>query len=179
MDNIKINIEKIKNSIKKMNGKKSVFILMLGLMGILFIGLSELIPDYTNEKALSSGDGFYGISDKEKELENRIEKAVSKIKGAGKTEVTVMLGSSEEFFYAENHSEKNGEKDTDSESEYVIIDGENGEKPLLIKTREAEIRGVLVVCEGGKDVFVKERITEAVCALLDIASNRVSVAEMA
>lgn len=179
MDNIKDYFEKIKTGFKNIGSKKSAFILMLGLIGILLIGLSELFPEQKNEEKVITKEKDSGFSEKEAEIEKRIEDAVSKIKGAGKTEVTVMLESSEEYFYAENSSESSGEKDIDTESEYVIIDGENGEKPLLIKTKEAEIRGVLVVCEGGENAFVKERIIEAICALLDIPSNRVSVAEMA
>ena len=53
------------------------------------------------------------------------------------------------------------------------------EEPLVLKTKEAKIRGVLVVCEGGENPLVCEKVLEAVCALLDIPSNKVSVAKMA
>ena len=57
--------------------------------------------------------------------------------------------------------------------------GDDGEKPIVIRTDEAKIRGVLVICEGGKNPLVREKIIEAVCALFNIPSNKVSVAEMA
>ncbi|MBR5872423.1 MAG: stage III sporulation protein AG, partial [Oscillospiraceae bacterium] len=65
------------------------------------------------------------------------------------------------------------------EDEIVIIEDDDGEKPIVIRTDEAKIRGVLVICEGGKNPLVREKIIEAVCALFNIPSNKVSVAEMA
>ena len=59
------------------------------------------------------------------------------------------------------------------------MEGAEGEEPIVLKTDEAKIRGVLVVCEGGDDPFVCEKILEAICALLDVPSNKVSVAKMA
>ena len=61
----------------------------------------------------------------------------------------------------------------------MIIDGENGEEPIVIKTVGAKIRGVFVVCEGGDDPVIKEKIIKALCALLDIQSNQVSVTKLA
>ena len=41
------------------------------------------------------------------------------------------------------------------------------------------MRGVAVVCEGGDNPQVAERIINAVCAVLGIKASRVSVAGMA
>lgn len=179
MDSFKKFFEEIKKTISKMKAGKSLLILLLGCFGILLIGFSELIPSEKEEiSEFSEGESFR-IREKEEEIEERIKNAVTKIKGAGKTEVTVMLESSGEYFYAENHSENSEENSFERESEYVIIDGEKGEKALLIKLKEAEIRGVLIVCEGGKNPIVAEKIIDAVRSLLNIPSNKVSVAEMA
>ena len=104
---------------------------------------------------------------------------VSSLERAGNTPRPITFDSSKEYFYAKNSSENIGDSETEKESEFVILDSSEGEKPIVLKTDEAKIRGVLVVCEGGKDPFVCEKILEAICALLDIPSNKVSVAEMA
>ncbi len=162
----------------KQNGKAR-FVLILGCVGILLIFLSELFPKNVTEYPAKENTNFYELSDSETKIEKRIEEAVSKIKGAGRTHVTITFDSSEEFFYAKNSSENVDESEKSKEYEFVIIEGKNGDEPIVLKKSEAKIRGILIVCDGGKNPLVCEKIIEAVCALLDIPSNKVSVAEMA
>lgn len=177
MDKIKkIDIKKFLNENRN---KKTLLILAAGLIGIVFILFSEAASEKesydTTEKETFDKD----ISESEIILENRIGEAVSKIKGAGKTHVTITFESSEETFYAKNFSGSIRENEKENEEEIVVIDGKNGEEPIYLKTDVAKIRGVLVICEGGANPLVKEKIIEGICALLDIPSNKVSVAEMA
>ena len=174
--NIGSNIKKI---FKGKQNKKAILIFSLGAIGIILILLSEILPEKDSENKTAESLFVSEISQKEKILEQRISEAVSKINGAGKTHVTITFESSEEYIFAENFSENSSENEAEIESELVIIEGEKGDLPVTIKTNEAKIRGVLIICEGGKNPLVKEKIIEGVCALLDIPSNKVSVAEMA
>ena len=172
--------KKIKEIFGKNQSRTSAFILLLGCIGMLLIVLSEFIPDNLSEsKNIAANCNFSNTATKESELESRLKDVISQISGAGKTVVMVTLDSSEEYFYAKNSSEDKDDTETKKESEIVIIDGENGEEPIILKSTEAEVRGVLVICEGGENAVVREKIIEAVCALLDVPSNRVSVAKMA
>lgn len=179
MEEIKKIDSKIKEWLSEIKNKKTLWIVLLGICGIALICLSELFPKDTAEIHKTEENFRLDFSERETELENRLEEAVSKINGAGETDITVTYESTKEFFYAKNSSETNGDTETESEFEFVIIDGANGEEPIFIKADEAKIRGVLVVCEGGGNALVREKIIEAICALLDIPSNKVSVAEMA
>lgn len=174
----KLNI-KIKDFFGKMQSKKAMFVLLLGCVGMLLVGLSELIPAEKESAKNVSNKNEPDISEREEALEERLEIMLSEIEGAGKTSVMLTFDSSKEYFYAENSSEDRKDSENSKESELVIINGENGEEPIVIKTAEADIRGVLVICEGGGNALVREKIIEALCALLDIPSNRVSVAKMA
>ena len=169
---------KVKKFFGEKQNKKARFILILGCAGIMLIVLSEVVPQNKPELK-DTKESFLSTSEKESELEKRIEDAISKIKGVGQTDVTITLDSSDEFYYAKNSYENIDEAEVAKEYELVLIEGENGEEPLLIKTSEAKIRGVLIICEGGNNSLVCEKIIEAVCALLNIPSNKVSVAEMA
>ena len=142
------------------------------------IFLSELFPENISEKEEQEFTS-YDVTKKEEVLEKRLSEAISQINGAGKTKVMLTFDSSEEFLFAGNSEEEKDVTKTETKSEFVIIEGKNGEEPLLIKTNEAKIRGVLVICEGGDNPLIKETIIEAVCALLNISSNKVSVAKMA
>ena len=176
MSEIKSFVSKFKVLFSVIKNKKSVLIVLLGIIGIFLIFISEIVPEREKEIVKTPSDLPSGF---ELELEKRLEEAVSQISGAGKTDITITLDSSKEYFYAKNSSENIDDSETEKESELVILEGAEGEEPIVLKTDEAKIRGVLVVCEGGNDPLVCEKILEAICALLDIPSNKVSVAKMA
>lgn len=169
-------VSKFKDIFSVIKNKKNVLIVSLGFIGIFLIFISEIVPEREKEIVKTPSDFPSGF---ELELEKRLEEAVSQISGAGKTDITITLDSSKEYFYAKNSSENTSASETEKESELVILEGAEGEEPIVLKTDEAKIRGVLVVCEGGNDPLVCEKILEAICALLDIPSNKVSVAKMA
>ena len=176
MNEIKTLFKKYQDAFSRIKNKKNLIIVLLGFVGIILIFVSEIIPEKETERISEVPDISYGF---ETDLEKRLEEAIFQIKGAGKTDVTITFDSSKEYFYAENFSENKGNSETEKETEFVILDGSEGEEPIILKTEEAKVRGVLVVCEGGDDPFICEKILEAVCALLDIPSNKVSVAKMA
>ena len=176
MSEIKSFVSKFKDMFSVIKNKKNVLIVLLGFIGIFLIFISEIVPEREKEIVKTPSDLPSGF---ELELEKRLEEAVCQISGAGKTDITITLDSSKEYFYAKNSSENIDDSETEKESELVILESAEGEEPIVLKTDEAKIRGVLVVCEGGNDPLVCEKILEAICALLDIPSNKVSVAKMA
>ena len=174
----KLNI-KAKELFSGIKNKKSAFAVSLGVLGMILILLSEIVSDNRTIGEKTESVVANNFLECETELEKRLEEAVSQINGAGKTDITITFDSSKEFFYAKNSSENKNDSETESKLEFVIIEGENGEEPIVLKTSEAKIRGVLIVCEGGENPLVREKIIEGICALLDITSNKVSVAKMA
>ena len=179
MENLKNTLQKIKDFFALKKEKTPFLIIVLGGIGILLIMLSELFPGNKNAEIKTEEPGFYEFFEDESELETKLSEAISKIKGAGKTEVIITFETSKEYKYAKNSSENISFDESETEDEIVIIESDDGEKPIVIRTEEAKIRGVLVICEGGKNPLVREKIIEAVCALFNIPSNKVSVAEMA
>ena len=61
--------------------------------------IERVIPEKEKEIIKTPSDLPSGF---ELELEKRLEEAVSQISGAGKTDITITLDSSKEFFYAKN-----------------------------------------------------------------------------
>lgn len=49
---------------------------------------------------------------------------------------------------------------------------------MVLKTTEPEVRGVIVVCDGGDNAAVKNGITSAVRAALSVDSNKITVLKM-
>lgn len=179
-------MDKLNELNKKINGffenkqnKKLLFLILLGAVGILFISLSELFPTDSHNTEMSEKSRIESVREYEEFLEKRIENEISKISGAGETSVMITLDTSEEYSYAKNTAEEISENENSREYELVTVEKGSDEEPLILKTKEPEIRGILVVCKGGGDPSVNEKIIEALCALLDIPSNRISVAKMA
>ena len=56
----------------------------------------------------------------------------------------------------------------------MIVD-DDGQKPLLEKEIEPKIRGVIVVCEGADDVYVRQAVIDSLRAALGISSANISV----
>ncbi len=167
--------EKIKNLLKK--DKKLLVIFVLAVIGIIFLLISEIIPDEEKSEDIKE---FYTSEKYAQTVEEKLSSLISSIEGAGKTEVMVTLDTSEENVYAkqvksdkENNDNKNSAK---YEYEYIIIKSDSsGEEGMLLKVIEPDIRGVAIVCDGGDNPTVRENIISAVSAVLDIKTNNISI----
>ncbi len=89
-------------------------------------------------------------------------------------QVMLTVSSTEEYVYAE--TVKRGT--SQAENSYVIIDKGSQKEALVKKVNNPSIKGVVIVCEGGDDPRVCEKIYKAVSTALDISTSRIYVAEM-
>lgn len=157
--------------------KKTFAILIMGMAGILLILLSG---SGGNEKESVPSDFQQLLVKSEAEMSESLEKLIENIEGAGKAEVMLTFESYGETVYAHNNEENfSPDGETDYMKEYIIIDGNNGENGLKLKVTAPEIKGVAVICQGGKNPVIKEQIVSVVSALFNISSNKISVAAMA
>lgn len=168
--------KKLKEVFGNFKGDKRVlFIVLIGIVGILLLTLSEIIPENENEEKLQENNvKTESITEYEQNLEKRLEELLISVDGAGKVKVMLTLDCGDESVYAtENKSTDNSDEKT-----YVLIenDGENG--GLLLKVSQPQVRGVAVVCEGADSAKVKQEITGTLTAVLGISTNRVNIAKM-
>ena len=122
-------------------------------------------------------------------LEKNLETIVSNIKGAGNSKVLVTIESTTETVYAtEEKKNKEASEDKtngettrrkecdDCEKKYITVKDSNGtEKALAVTEIQPRIKGVIVVCAGGDDPLVQQRVINAVTTALNITSKRVCV----
>ena len=137
----------------------------VGVLAMVLILISELAPQKTERSASSSGQN---ASEYQAQLEQRLEKLISQMDGAGKTTVMVTLETGTEAVYALDT--QSGE--LQSQNTHVLLDDGSA---LTETVCLPQVRGVAVLCDGGGDVRVASRITELIGALLDLPSNRVCV----
>ena len=154
---------------KIIKDKKALLIVALAIAGMLLI----LFSDESKETKEVTGSEI--TNEFSESYEDELEKLISKIEGAGKVSVMITYKSGYENVFANDKEEsfRNGEQKM--KSDYIIVDGVNGETGLKIKSIYPEIKGVAVVCGGASDPVIKERIISVVSALFDISTKNISV----
>ncbi len=170
-------MSKILNLFSKIKGDKRVIVIVIvGLVGILLLTLSELIPEDNDEtkKTEKSDNLSETVSEYEASLETRLAELIKEIDGAGKTSVMLTLDCGDEKIYAS----KDRLTDTSSEKEYILVENDGEQTGLLLKVAQPEVRGVAVVCEGADSAKVRQEITGIITAVLGVSTNRVNIAKM-
>lgn len=184
----------IRDLVKKASGmtakNKRTIIIIIGLAGIVLIFVSSFIPAKGDENIdTDAAESPPTTADEyRRQLENELSAIISKIDGAGNVSILITMDSTTEDVYAverkteEKSSLSTGSDTGDSESEYkeenkyVTVKRKDGsEDTVLQKQIMPKIRGVLVVCDGGGNSVVKEKITQAVSGVLNISGGKVFV----
>lgn len=175
----------MKNFFEKLReDKKLLFVILIGVFGALmlvFLG-SEQDPHVKTENSedTETTSAFTSSGEIEHMLEEKIEKIVSQVKGAGKVSAVVSVGSTGEYVYAENIKSESDIDSSSEDSEIVIYESQDGtDSGLIISIKNPEIIGVAIVCEGGESSVVKAEVTNLVTSLFGIGSDRVYVGSKA
>lgn len=145
---------------------RAVLAALIGGLAMLLILLSELLPSKTSnaspKNTASDAEGY------QIQLETRLEELISQMEGAGKTTVMLTLETSEESIYAlDTRSDVQQSQQT-----HVLLGDGSALKETIY---QPQVRGAVVLCEGGGDIRIAAKITEMISALLDLPSNRICV----
>ncbi len=158
--------------------KKPAFPKLLILAGILLMIVILFWDSSDHEgKAASASEvnsDFITSDAYAAELEKKLSEMLSVIEGVGKSKVLVNLTSTEEYVYAEEIKTGSGR----TENSYVIVDGGSEKEALVKKLNNPQISGIVIVCEGGDDPRICEKVYKAVATSLDIPTNKIYVTEM-
>jgi len=169
-------------------------------IGVLLIILGDTafnnLPRKLEEKRdnLVSNEGNLKEMNKTYEdvIEERLKEIFSKMEGVGKVEVMVTISYGKEIFLAEdvnsNYSRtieedsQGGKREITSEdiqSKTVMQNtGSGSTQPVILKEKYPEIKGVLILAEGGEDPRVKQQLTAAAETLLGVPAHKVQVFKM-
>lgn len=185
-------LQKIKGIFE--NDKYKKMLIICGLLGIALIFLSSFFEN-KDTSAGSTVQTVYtanqSIEQYKEDTEINLGNMIASIDGAGKTKIMVTVDSGIEYVYASDEkesvnskSDKSQDKDNtentqDSEKSYITIRLSDGtQQAVTVKEIQPRIRGVLVICEGGGDALVQQRVIEAVTKALDISSAKVCVTKL-
>ncbi len=122
------------------------------------------------------------------EMEEKLRDILSQIKGAGKVDVMITFVSGSESIPAtdvnssdSSTQEKDKEggardiKENSLENSIVYEESQGVKRPFVVKEILPEVKGVVIVAQGGGDPEVKSNLTRAAQALLEVAAHRIQV----
>lgn len=155
---------------------KTVRILLwLGVAGILLIGVSEVwsAREESPQTAVTLTAGQV-----EQALEERITALLRRVEGVGGCRVMVTLESDTQSVYAADTVSATGADGAVSLSEqYLTVDTANGPVGLLLTRIQPTVKGVAVVCDGGGNTAVQQRVIQVVSTAFHISERRVCVVQ--
>ncbi len=160
------------------------------LLIIFMLGITLFLVGGTKKKTSSTNDiqkveeTIINNDDYVSYLENKLKNILSEVQGAGEVDVMITLSNEGEktlaFDYTQNSKETN-EVDTaggtraikdESISTNAIY---NGSSPVILKESQPDVEGVLILAEGGDDVYIVEAFTKVAQALLDVPAHKIQV----
>ena len=159
-------------------------LVVIGIIGIALIALSSLLPSKKESAEILPNSSSVTAAEYKKNLEEEIKQIVFKLTGSDSA-VMVTLESGIKYDFADDTKDtvstvsgQNSTTDSRSNTKnYITVrDSDGGEKALVITERMPEIRGVAIICDGGDQEHIAEKIEGAVCAALNITSKRVYIA---
>ena len=175
-------IEKIKQFFGKNKHMQGLYIILIIGVILLFFGSSLFGKDTI--KKTKEGDVPQVSSAVGEDLQHDMEKILSQMAGVG--EVSVMItyeGTGEKYYAADVTSENSSSSDagqtdktreqTSAKQSSKIVTPSN--QPVITKENFPKVVGVIVVCDGARDVQVKQDVMTAVKSALNVADHKISV----
>lgn len=152
-------------------------VLLLILPSVSDTAGNEVIPE--NDADLKQETQEY-----KDQLTKELTELLSEIEGVGSVKLLLTFENSVEYEYLKEESENTDTGADDrrrdySESYLFVEDAAGNKKVLAVKRNLPQVCGAAVVCEGGDDALVRQRITELLRAALDISSANISVSPLA
>lgn len=115
-------------------------------------------------------------------LEQQLCDLLGAIEGVGAVRVMLRTASSGETVYAANTDgtaeRRDAQTNKKEKNSVVIVKNTQGESGLVVREDYPAVTGAAVVCEGGGDPVVRERIVRTVSALFSLKFNHISVMPM-
>ena len=177
MINIGDRIKTLSQSLKKY--KYALLVLFLGL-GILLLSDdkgtgSASIPE-TQEMPFT-------VETYVTDMEQRLSHILSQIRGVGETQVILTLCSSEQthYLYDTDIRTDTGEVGTtmeETQKTVILSSGSSYDEAMVTRRDYPLFQGALIVCRGGGEAEVKLKLTQAVSALTNLSSDKITILEM-
>ncbi len=177
--------------------------LIVILMGVLLCVISLPVEKSETKSDISDNTGAkiselkqpstdVQSADYVREWEEKLEKSLLYIEGAGQVKVLITLQESEQRVLARDGTEsisETTEEDAAGGSRRVTenriekktiytVDERGQDVPYVIKTITPSVKGVVVIAQGADQPEVRQNIIEAIQVLFDIDMNKITIVKM-
>ena len=159
--------EKIIEKIKK-NKKIQYFIIVVAIgLGILFF-----ISNFNNNDVSNQSTSF--VDNYVSNLEDKLTRSLTNVKGAGKINVVITVESGMETVLAMKTTTTQTVNGTETIETPIIVNGET----IIVKEVFPEITGVLIVAEGAENIMTMQRLQQATMSLLNVKIDQIEILGM-
>lgn len=173
--------------------------IVCGLAGLLLLVIATPVKkadskDSSGESAKEQDavDTGQQTADIRTEYEQQLTEALSQVDGVGDVKVTVTMESTgkkivekdnpqdeETSSQKDNEGAESNTQSSSTQETTVYAENENGSQtPYVSSETYPEIRGVLVVADGGGNPVIAQQIQEAVMALFHVDAHKIKVLKM-
>jgi len=173
--------EKLKTIVQKLKTVKHIEII-IGVVAICVIVLIYTGVSGSQSKRQDAGMANAPQTSQDSSvfggIEAKLASALSRINGAGKTEVVITFSGSPELVTANTinrHTSSTGTSSTITETISPIMLGGN---PVILKEVMPAVVGVLVVAEGADNIKVRLELLRAVQTVLGVSPDIVQISAM-
>ncbi|MBE6636328.1 MAG: hypothetical protein E7618_00820 [Ruminococcaceae bacterium] len=156
----------------KLKHTKGLWFLLIGLLSgllLLLIGTEDTAkveesPTPSQEAVFDETDAYLSL------LERRVTQLLNGMDGVSEASVLLIPDTTTETVYGKNET-----FDHDTVIREEILFSEADGEPFPITFRYPKLRGIAVVCRGGSNPILQEKIVTMLCSLFDLPSTKVYV----
>ena len=171
MDNIVVAEKQKENNIfdriKNSKRLKIIFIVLVIII-CLSLTLTTFRDIETNQENIDVVNTYVN------NLQAKLEKTLSKVKGVGKVSVVITIDSGMETVLASKITINETQSGKETIETPITVNG----KTVVVKELFPRIKGVLIVAEGAENIFTMSKIQQATISLLDIDINQIEILSM-
>lgn len=162
-------LEKFTDKIKNSKKLQCAIIIGLSLLIVLALCLNTFgtMTNKSSETVIDYDEYVAG-------LESKLAKTLSFVDGAGKVSVVITVESGMETVIAMNRTETITDNKTEITETPILVNG----KTVVLKELYPKVTGVLIVCEGAKNIAVLSKIQQATMSLLNIKADKIEILSM-
>lgn len=176
----KTDLFKMKNFLGDKISRKMIITAAAGILALLVI--FEFFPAFFRSDDSSEETDISELA-YISEMETKLKKVLSQTKGVGNCEIVITAEGGTEYIYATETTDKNRktvsedktQTDTDTKISVRTVTGNRTETPLVEKEVYPQIRGVVVICDGGSNSRVKSVVSDITATLLGITKDKIVV----
>ena len=148
------------------NGKGRIVVILIGAV----LGIGLLIFGGTDRKENNDvpQEGVVtNFSEYAESIEKKIHEFCSEVEGVSDVSVAVCFESGFEYVYAKEGDDGN----------YLVVGSGSSESAVRVTEKPPMIGGIGIVCKGGGDPSIQQRLINLISAAFGVGSNKIYITE--